>query len=377
MSIHWKTQKRLQLFSGVIDEHIPGDLIPHSEIEEVLRKFETTEPSRWDRVIGQLVTHYNESLNSKFGKLEPMLGKVKVLEGAVSQFQERMRKASAEKTAIASYLLYWLFDQKIESGDEEVEQETAIENFSKGALYECKVNWDEGGSIDARLKMKRRILKNRTLMSLLIDAGTSNIRVAKEFLASKNLPLIVKTAHGVRKVTPSIITNSLSIASSISEHEDRRNLWLTLIGGRENPVRRSLIGEMALSWAKGIRSRGKIDLSIIGATGITSNESGLMSVYMDDEVECELKAEFLQMANFRVVVCDSSKILMGSCINEFAALTQANIDLVITDGGECLWRAKGSPFFGSEKFVRDEIEGFMKQAAEAGVGVIAVDATHV
>lgn len=369
---HRKTQQRLKLFQGLLSDYVPGDVIPDDKIVDVLMKLEDNNLSRWDRVISQLVTLHNESKSPLANEAEIRGGEVVIVEGDVSLYEERQKKAVLEKRKISARLLYWLFDQKkIDCRDKEnLDDEANYGRIAEKTFFQN--NWQHNKKIQDNLTRKRAILRNRTVLSMLVDAGTTNQQLMENFLADTKFPLKVSTDAGIRKINPSIITNSISVAHMISERRDRRSLTLTILGGVERPDRRSITGDLALSWARSIRAHGTIDLSIIGTTGIRQSSDGLMGVYMDHDVECELKGEFLQMAEFRIVICDSSKLLMGSYIHIFAAVTRANVDLIVMDDGAMLWQNKDSPFFDDEEIVKKEIKSFMTQAAEQEVGVMTV-----
>lgn len=376
------TRLRFSIFCDIIRDANPGTSISYSEIVEKIQEKADADLKRWDRTIRALSKLYNEEYPEESFYLEASHGSVTLTEKPSTLFEERKAKARRQKRLISMRLLYWLFDQETifylpEKDDEHSRKEGADKpNYKIDRDWGYVSNWKEDCVISENLLRKRRILRSRTVASVLIDAGTTNFHFCEVMLGAERFPLNVKGSRGdgsgsVRKLRPHILTNSIPIAGRVADSEQSSSLELTVIGGIENKKRRSLVGEMAIMWARHLRTLSKIDLSVIGTTGIRLSDDGILSAYMDDTFECQLKSEFLGMANFRIVICDSSKIVMGSCLSIFSSLTAETVDLIVTDDGSYLTDSEDEACE-FENYVVEKMRSFLDHATDQGVGVMVI-----
>lgn len=365
-----KTKDRLAALSNIVADNTASDEIPLKLIEEELAPFYNGKRPEL-RSLKVIVEHYNLKPDKK-SQLE--IGpKGIILSGhpdGLAQLSNRKRKASVEKDAIANCLAHWLFDETTENADDPPLPLSQNFPLNEGVSY--RGLWTSEQKISANLGRKRAILRSRTVVSMLIDAGTSTLSFSKKILSAPRLPLQVKSSQSINLLEPSITTNSLEIANEVSRSPNRRGMTLKVIGGTERPDRGSLSGEMALAWARTMKSMGMLDLSVIGTTGINTTEDGHLTLYMDEELECELKALFLEIANLRVVICDSSKILSGSYLNKFSQISLNRVDLIVIDDGKDIYQNKDSPYYNQESTVNNKLEKFIAHATEQGVGVMQV-----
>ena len=379
------TINRMSRFLELISRSLPGQMVSKEEIISALESIDTSPVKRWDKVIGHLVDVIEQERVA--GKDLPILqyekGNVLLVNVNRSQFDERLTKNADQKSLIARCLLHWLFDMAAIDFTDSIKlndsnEENLQPNFPASNI-QFENNWENNEKIRSILLQKRTILRSRTIVSTLVDAGSSNFELARQMAnPATQFPLNVRLpSGGHRKVSLGITTNSIPIANLVSEQSGTHAFTLRMIGGLENPFRRSIVGEEALESARSMHGRGLLDLSVIGTTGLRTADDGDLSAYMDDAMECNLKSELLSLSNFKVLICDSSKITMGACSHIFSSVTSDCLDLVVTDDGELQTQNPDSPFYKGlkapgeqKKEVQTKLAEFGRKAAMSGVGVI-------
>lgn len=225
------------------------------------------------------------------------------------------------------------------------------------------------------MNLLRRRLRSRTVFTLLADSGTSVAYTIKALLSANQIPLHIHDPNGRFVIQPSIYTNSLAVAEEVVNHKSRRNLELTVLGGTERPERRSLISEMTVDWARHINSSGKLDLAILGATGIApqhNEDPSLYGLFMDNEIECRLKSHLLSSSTMKIVVADSSKIISGSYTHSFSSVSGNFVDLIVTDNGQIDNGVGSARKTSDEDEISRSLNDFSNAAAENNVAVIQV-----
>ncbi|MFD0895021.1 hypothetical protein KBB96_03600 [Luteolibacter ambystomatis] len=402
MSKHQKTVKRVEILAGLLKKTLEAgeDLF----VDDLLKAFETVErepPDSWLRMIANVISSYNKNSKVRSIAISPDNRRIQYVEPPVPQFEERLHKQANEKHMVCMGLLHWLFDATdVRAGYGATEKsvpkafEKGMGNYPLEKPLQARFNWartDPAKSfIERRLQRKRNAARNRTVLSLMVDSGSTTYTCMERFLAAREFPLKVPinaldgvdTSDGEdfeaaeeepkklrhRKVEPSILTNSLAISELIGKDSNlhRRRMILRVIGGTERPERRSLSGDVSLLWTRMLKSMGGVDLSIVGTTGILENRHGDWSLYMDDPIECELKREFLHMAGFKIVICDSLKVLEGSCLHEFAPIHENSVDLIVIDD------PFPNGYRGADRERHDRFQSFLESAREQNVGVMAI-----
>lgn len=281
---------------------------------------------------------------------------VRINDAGETIFERRMRNAKREKIAIGTVLWNWLFD--FDLLNESYRPSPSWEKFKKST---------SSLEVGKRLENKRRVLRNRSNLSMVVDAGSTNYLVIREFLRQEKFPFTIDVEEGgerfKRLVNPIIVTNSIPMADLIERHPMRRSMTLRLIGGTARADRRSICGTLALSWLRMCFNEGNIvssDISIVGSTGYDNSIYDVPSAGCDDAHENALKARLLDLGKFRVITMDSSKIVSASTTSQFAAITRANVDMLVIDDG-------------SRHDLQGEIKRLCEEAQSNGVGVLIAE----
>lgn len=404
MATHHKTSERVKVLTAMLTKLKPGEELPVEELIAAIRHHtgpKTFGGEKKSRDIKQLIHAYHDNSNAREVEVTRR-HTIRFIEPAVAQFKERMEKRAAEKSDLSIALLHWIFDARnamagygATSKTVPVPLEGGLTNYPFDKPLNARFNWareePEKSFIERRLLRKRNAARNRTVLSIMVDSGSTTHTWVENFLSTSSFPLRVPIENATetsdpdteqtakdrgtgrkqfrhRQVEPSMLTNSLAIAELIGSdsNKHRRQMILRVIGGTERPERRSLSGDFALLWTRMLKGMGGVDLTVVGTTGIRENRHGAWSLYMDDPIECELKREFLHMAGFKIVICDSSKILSGSCLHEYAPVNENSVDLIVTD----------DPFPDGAVDVDTDsyhhFQSFMEGAREQNVGVMAV-----
>lgn len=229
-----------------------------------------------------------------------------------------------------------------------------------------------------RVATKIARLRDQPVLSVLVDAGSTTTAAVRALLDVDSIPIRPENNHHpndkqkkeeerqqgdhagqCRFITPVITTNALSIATMISESKHADTIGLRLIGGNFHSDLSSICGSMTdqclCAWGGG--GSWKSDLAIIGTTGCWGHPSGALGFACDNFEESRLKATLLEMAFFRVIIMDSSKLKASVRGNLFAPLSSTFIDLVVTDDG----RTTGA---------EQEVSDLHNQAAQEGVATV-------
>lgn len=138
--------------------------------------------------------------------------------------------------------------------------------------------------------------------SVLVDAGTTTIAVAREIPANLHI---------------TAITNSVPVAAALSIRE---TVELRLLGGRVRGLTQAAVGAGTVAEIAGLRT----DLAIVGTNGISA-ERGLST---PDADEAAVKTAMVRAADFVVLVADSTKFGRESLV-AFAGLE--DVDVLVTD----------------------------------------------
>lgn len=140
--------------------------------------------------------------------------------------------------------------------------------------------------------------------TVLIDAGTTTLRLAESLPSQREL---------------TVVTNSLPAASVLSILP---TIELYLLGGRFRTRTQAIVGE----WMEGSLSDLTIDVAFLGTNGISLTR-GLTT---PDPVESRAKRAMVGAARRAVVLADSSKF-GPELFSRFAQLE--DIDTIVTDTG--------------------------------------------
>ncbi|MBI1315073.1 hypothetical protein GC176_27595 [bacterium] len=202
------------------------------------------------------------------------------------------------------------------------------------------------------LSRKLHRLRQKSTVTLLVDAGTTTRAAIEQLLELNAMPL--KLADSGRFLTPSIVTNSPQIADIVQRSRFRRHIGIRIIGGDVRIERGSICGMAAQICLDAWRLTG--DVALIGSTGYREDEIGQPAVGCDSLEESRLKSSFIDRAWIRVLLFDSSKLQHPDVSQIFAPIDGQVIDLVITDSGET-------------KEQRNAVAQFRKIARDAGVDV--------
>jgi DeoR family transcriptional regulator, fructose operon transcriptional repressor len=138
--------------------------------------------------------------------------------------------------------------------------------------------------------------------SVLLDAGTTTVRVAAQLPADRELV---------------VVTNSVPIAARLAAMP---SVSLQLLGGRVRGLTQAAVGEQTLRVLDTLR----VDIAFIGTNAI-SVRHGLST---PDTDEATVKRAMVRAANYVVVVADSSKIGREDFVS-FAPIS--SVDTLITD----------------------------------------------
>lgn len=140
--------------------------------------------------------------------------------------------------------------------------------------------------------------------SILLDAGTTTLRIAQLLPVDREL---------------TVVTNSLPHATILAALP---NVTLHFVGGRIRPRTLAAVDEAAQAFLQDVFG----DVAFIGANGI-SVQRGLTT---PDRSEAAVKRAFIHAARRTVVVADHTKF--GT--NHFSSFgTLADVDAIITDAG--------------------------------------------
>jgi hypothetical protein len=279
-------------------------------------------------------------------------------------FDRRCQREVQVKTVVAQALLHWLFGE-VNFPSQGVKQYKSFELICKSA------------ALKKRIESKLEHLRRTSVLSMIIDAGSTTFKVMELFLKAKEMPLTV-TVHRrhdetgrplkettQRLVTPLVITNSIPIAAAIGSSHHHSVITLKLIGGTEVTERRSICGEGAILWLKTCQASGVMasaDLAIIGTTGYMEHFVGAKpALGCHDASEANLKAEMLQLAEhgLRVCILDSRKLKVGAEFNScFAPVSHTALDVIVVDEGR------------KDDDTQKAVKAFCQVANDAGVAVL-------
>jgi len=224
----------------------------------------------------------------------------------------------------------------------------------------------------SRMVAKMAGLRQRIVLSIIADAGSSVTNAIRALLDIETVPIRPKLSgprgdeedereQQCRFVTPHIITNALSIAAMVANSKHADAIGLTLVGGGFHPDLSSICGSMTNqcldSW--GGSGTWKSDIAIIGTTGCWAHPLGTVGFACDDLEEAKLKARWLEMAYFRVVIMDSSKMDAPPSGNIFAPLSSTAIDLLVIDDG----KSSGA---------EEKVANMRREADKGGVAVLTL-----
>jgi DeoR/GlpR family transcriptional regulator of sugar metabolism len=207
------------------------------------------------------------------------------------------------------------------------------------------------------LLKKLSALDRKSLITCLIDSGSTTRAVLDPLLATNRMPFRVehpdKNHH---LVSLRVITNCPSILIDVYKSKHGRLIELISVGGAVRVERESSCGiltEMALqAWS----ITG--DVAVVGTTGYRGGQFAC-----DDIEEARLKIKFLEMATgLRVIVFDSSKLRSSDLLKTFATLSPAIVDLIVTDDGG-----------GSN--CQSEVEDLRNEASAAKVAMAVLNTT--
>ena len=213
--------------------------------------------------------------------------------------------------------------------------------------------------IKAPSKLGRKVatLRKRMTPSVLIDAGSTTAAAARALLHAGQMPIEINpdAPEGPSYVRPSFVTNSITIASVITDSNYSAEIQVRMIGGDLRIDRGSICGALADMCLNAWGARG--DLAVIGTTGYRLDFDGTPAFCCDTISEAKLKSALLEAAWLRGIILDSTKLENPEVAKAFAPLSSQLVDLVVTDDGREI---------GAEKTVTK----FCKDADAAGVSVL-------
>ncbi|GIM44714.1 DeoR family transcriptional regulator [Collibacillus ludicampi] len=159
---------------------------------------------------------------------------------------------------------------------------------------------------DSQKQEKERIAEKASSLvndgdSVLLDAGTTTLEIAKKFLGRKNI---------------TVVTNAINIASILLQNP---NIEIVMTGGDVRHSTQSLVGHATVQFLQALR----VDHAFIGCSGL-SMERGLMNSNM---AEGEIKRTMMQIAEKVYVVADHTKFEATS-FSVFASWER--VDAIIT-----------------------------------------------
>ncbi|RNB88649.1 DeoR/GlpR transcriptional regulator [Brevibacillus nitrificans] len=137
--------------------------------------------------------------------------------------------------------------------------------------------------------------------SVLLDAGSTTLEIARKLLAQKNI---------------TVITNAINIASLLSQNV---NLQVIMTGGDVRHSTQSLVGPTTVQFLRQLQ----VDHAFIGCSGL-SQQRGLMNSNM---VEGEVKRTMMTVTRHVYVVADHTKFEQ-TAFNRFAGWE--HVDAVIS-----------------------------------------------
>lgn len=268
----------------------------------------------------------------------------------LTRFMQRSSERLEVKIGLGYILWNWMLNVRPE---EEVE-------------FQCKATHQ------SLVLGKLASLRQRVMLSIIADAGSSVTNAIRALLDVDSVPIRPRLREPeenepderdqqCRFITPHIITNALSIATMVANSKHADSIGLTLVGGGFHPDLSSICGSMTNqcldSW--GGSGTWKSDIAVIGTTGCWSHPTGTVGFACDDLEEAKLKGRWLDMAFFRVVIMDSSKMDAPPSGNIFAPLSSTAIDLLVIDDG----KSTGA---------QDKVSNLRRKADKAGVSVLTL-----
>lgn len=143
-----------------------------------------------------------------------------------------------------------------------------------------------------------------TTGSVLVDAGTTTVRLAASIPFDSRL---------------TVITNDIGVVRKLSGHPD---VELHLLGGRVRPTTRAAVGPRTV----GVLADLRVDVAFIGTNGLSLTH-GLST---PDPDEAAVKTAMIRAARRVVVLADSTKLGRESMVR-FGSLE--SIDALVTDAG--------------------------------------------
>jgi DeoR family fructose operon transcriptional repressor len=171
------------------------------------------------------------------------------------------------------------------------------------STIEATVEEREHKNVDEKDRIARLALSELTAnMSIILDSGTTTIRLAQLLPADLNL---------------TVVTNSMTIAAVLA---GKPGINLHVLGGhvRENTL--AAVGPWAWDALAGLT----VDVAFIGANGVTA-ERGLTTPDVD---EARVKSAFVEKSRRTIALADHSKF--GR--EDFAVVAPIHdVDAIITD----------------------------------------------
>jgi hypothetical protein len=226
------------------------------------------------------------------------------------------------------------------------------------------------------IDQKRNAVQNKSNLILNIDAGTTTEAAMIELLALDSFPIPVrvplhegdKKLLGRRFLSPTIFTNSLSIAGAIArrvEAQRLHDLELFLVGGLFRPERGSIVGERSQSCLRAWSTQA--DVAVIGTTGYRPDHTGCPAFACDNLAESHSKQTLLASAWCRILILVSDKLTAKTVSSVFVPLAHPALDLIVIDDGLMTRRKNG----------KQDVKDLCDKATKARVACLVVSkATH-
>lgn len=190
-------------------------------------------------------------------------------------------------------------------------------------------------SLTSRTSDKIAHLRRSALLTVLIDAGSTTLAVARSFNRLQKVPLRITLGEDdsakQHLLRLNFISNSIPLLNELSSGVHRHEIGLSVVGGDVRTDRGSVCGLATQVFLDKCATGG--DIAIIGTTGYDGVQSGMRCFSCDNLEEAEVKLKFLHRSGFRILIFDSSKLENRPATRVFTELSNQSIDLIVTDDG--------------------------------------------
>jgi DeoR/GlpR family transcriptional regulator of sugar metabolism len=216
--------------------------------------------------------------------------------------------------------------------------------------------------LDGRVGKLKRVLANfwgEANRMVAIDSGTTNIVLARKFLAELRIPMA-----GSPLCALTVCTNSRRIFEVLGQ--STVPVKTIIIGGQQKFRSPTICGAMAELFLKAV-SLLQFGMCILGATRLDLDRFAVCS---DSQEESSIKTLLMERSSLRVIAVDHNKLQagLGRTGYKFASIDPEHIDLIVTN----------SPLMTDPPAVFTDFIRFVKAIKSRGVPVLVAtsDQTH-